>query len=558
MLENLHVKDLALINESDISFKEGFNILTGETGAGKSIVLGSINLALGAKTGANVIRSGKESALIELSFSLNDNEINKVKEMDLPIEEDGVILLQRKIMPNKSVCRINGETVTLTQLRQLSTYLLNMYGQHEHQNLLKASTYSSMLDDYAGDELSTIKDELKLELSKYHQLLDERNNNNTDENIRKRQIELLEFEINEIDEASLSVGEDEELEKRFRFLSNARKIMENVSITHEYINGDSKGTAIDSIGRGLSLLQSVSDYDDEIVALVNELSQIDNLINDFSRSLNSYINNLVFDEEEFRVVEDRLNTINRLKDKYNCSIEDILKLAEVKNTELLKLSNYEEYLNKLNNDIKESLAKVLDSCKRINKLRNKAKEPLKNSLIEAMKDLNFLDVKLDINIIENEEKITDKGFDEIEFLISLNPGEELRPMQEVASGGELSRIMLAFKSVFATKDDVSTLIFDEIDTGISGVTAYKVAEKMRSLSKGHQIICITHLPQIAAMADNHFLIEKSVEAGRTQTDIISLDYEASVKELARMLGSDTLSDSAINNARELKKKAKED
>lgn len=554
MLENLHVKDLALISEADISFGQGFNILTGETGAGKSIILGSINMALGQKTGADVIRSGADTALIELQFSLTENEQNIVKAMELPVEEDGFLVLQRRIQPNRSICRVNGETVTLSQLKELRPVLLNIFGQHEHQSLLKSSTYVRMLDEYAGDEVAILQNELSTQLKKYRELIALRDNEDTDPSVRARQIELLNYEINEIESAALIAGEDEELEKRYRFLSNARKIMDNVSASYQLTGYEDNQAAGTNIGRALNLINLVTEYDEEVNGLSEQLNEIDSLLSDFNRAVSTYIDRFSFDEEEFYSIEERLNVINKLKDKYGASIDDVLAALDNKQEELLKLTNFEEYLDGINKDIERLNKEILDKCSCISKLRLKAAPSLTDSLIKAMVELNFLEVRLEIKIEPNENAVTENGYDDIEFLISLNPGENMHPMQNVASGGELSRIMLAFKSVFADRSDVSTLIFDEIDTGISGVTAYKVAEKMNSLSASHQLICITHLPQIAAMADSHYLINKEVEDGRTLTKIKLLDEEESVGELARMLGSDTITESALNNARELKKK----
>lgn len=556
MLENLHVKDLALIEEADIDFGRGFNVLTGETGAGKSIILGSINLALGAKASSDVIRTGKESSLIELSFSLNDDQIAKVREAGIEVSEDGELLLQRKIMPGKSVCRVNGETVSVGQLKELSGTLLNMYGQHEHQTLLKASTYSKMLDEYAGEDVFSYLLMLKEELTKYKDLKSKLDNQETDDSIRSRELELLEFEVNEIESASLKEGEDEELEKRYRFLSNVRKIMENVSKAHSMTGEDNDVNAELLIGSASSLINQISSFDEEAMELSEQIASIEDLLRDFNRALSNYEGRLNFDEGEYREVEDRLNVINKLKDKYGGSIEKIYLCLEEKSKKIEELQNFEEFLRKLEKDIDDSRKKLLLICENISKLRTKASKVLVEKLIKALGDLNFLDVKMEIKIIPDEENITANGYDNVEFLISLNPGEDLRPMQNIASGGELSRIMLAFKSVFADSKDLSTLIFDEIDAGISGVTAYKVSEKMRELSSDHQIICITHLPQIAAMADSHFLIKKGVMDGRTVTNISSLDEDGSVSELARMLGSDELSESALANARELRLKAK--
>lgn len=556
MLDNLHVKDMALISEAEVEFGSGLNIMTGETGAGKSIILGSINLALGARAGADIIRSGKESALVELSFSLSQQEIEQVKALDLPVEEDGVVLLTRKILPTKSVFRMNGETITAGQLKNLSGILLNMYGQHEHQSLLKSSTYVNMLDEYAGEEIAVYRSELKDAIVKLNELEDILEDEVSDESIRNRQIEFLSYEVEEITAADLKVGEDEELENRYKFLSNARRIMETVTEVHRITGYDENSSAGNVIGYGVGRLNSVSNLDEDASKLWDELSQIENLLNDFNRSLSDYEEKLNFDEDEYAQIEERLNFINKLKLKYGNSIEDIMDALDSKNEEIQRLRDYENYLSGVRDKISSLKSNMLLNCKKISALRNKASGVLSDKIMEAMKALNFQEVRLKIDITSDESRIRESGYDDIEFMISLNAGEELKPMQNVASGGELSRIMLAIKSVFAEKDDVPTLIFDEIDTGISGVTAYKVAEQMKSLSDNHQIICITHLPQIAAMADHHYLIEKTVEDGRAKTDIYSLDEEKSVRELARMLGSDEISESAIINARELKDKGR--
>lgn len=554
MLENLHVKDLALIEEAEVEFKDGFNILTGETGAGKSIILGSINLALGAKASSDIIRSGKESALVELSFKLNEDQITKIRELDLDVDDDGEVLLQRKISAGKNICRMNGETISVGTLKSIAGILLDMYGQHEHQTLLKASTYSKMLDEYAGDEIGTLKTELADVLKEYHKLVKEKEEQDSDTSVRNRELELLSFEVNEIEDATLKLGEDEELEKQFKLLNNSRKMREIISEVISYTGNDSDVSASTLIGSGVGRIRQLAAIDDEAGALATQLAEIEGLLDDFNRELSRYESKLDFDDEDFEVVSERLNLINKLKGKYGDTIEKILKALDEKSAQIDKLQNYEAYLEKLNKNIELTYGKAVDICKKISVLRKKAAPVLTEKLIEAMKSLNFLDVKLSINIDSNEEYLSGDGYDNVEFLISLNPGEDLKPMQNVASGGELSRIMLAFKSVFAESNAVSTLIFDEIDTGISGVTAYKVAEMMDKLSKNHQLICITHLPQIAAMADRHFLIEKGVADGRTLTNINALDEEGSVRELARMLGSDVISESALANARELKRK----
>ncbi len=555
MLESLHVKNLALIDEAEIDFTSGLNILTGETGAGKSIIIGSVNLALGAKADKGYIRQGAEYALVELIFLLTEAQQKVVQEMELPAEEDGSLILQRKIMPNRSVCKVNGETVSSGQLKALSGMLLDLYGQHEHQSLLKPAKHREFLDHFAGEELIESKAKLKVLCQKYRELSEELSANQLDEAGRVREVDLLSFEVNEIEAAALTPGEDEQLEKKYRKMSGARRIKESVSVAYSLTGYEEDGSAGEVIGRALREIKSVSSYDEEVEELVEQLTEIDNLLNDFNRTVSDYVDSLSFDEEEFHQTEERLNTINRLKDKYGETIEAILQAGEEKTQRLLQLESYEEYLAQLESKIKEAKQQILVLCGRISAARKTSAEILSQKLIKAMIDLNFLDVDFSIRVEPEEEKFTEEGYDKIEFLISTNPGEAKKPLWQVASGGELSRIMLAFKTVFADREGTDTLIFDEIDTGISGKTAWKVSEKLGSLSADHQIICITHLPQIAAMADTHFMIEKNVKQERTVTEIISLSEKESLGELARLLGSGNVTEAVMTNAKEMKEMA---
>lgn len=560
MLENLHVKNLALIDEQEITFTRGLNILTGETGAGKSIVLGSIHLALGAKADKDSIRSGADYALIELVFSLNDIQKKQMEEMEIPLEEDGTLLLQRKIMPGKSICRINGETVSVSQLKELSGCLMDMYGQHEHQTLLKPLVYGRMLDQYIGSKALECKEALKEELRQYQELKQQLDEQDMDEEMRKRQADLLSFEVNEIEAASLQKGEDEELEKQYQKLVHAMRIQEAVTGAYAMTGYEEEESAGNVLGRAMRELKSVQKLDEELDVLGGQLTEIDSLLNDFNRALSEYSDSLNFEEEEFAAVEERLNLINHLKSKYGNTVADILTSYEQKQEKLEQLGNYELYLEQLKKQIEDKKQHILEICKTLSGLRKEAAEPLSRKLKAAMIDLNFIDVQFDIEVTSDPDHFHADGYDKIEFLISVNPGEAMRPIWQVASGGELSRIMLAFKTVFADKEDTATLIFDEIDTGISGKTAWKVSEKMGQLSRDKQIICITHLPQIAAMADTHFLIEKSVKENRTVTDLTKLSEEGSLRELARLLGSEEVSEAAISNAKEMKitaQKAKE-
>ena len=556
MLENLHVKNLALIEEQEIPFSKGMNILTGETGSGKSIVIGSINLALGAKADKDYIRAGADYALVELVFSLNEQQCDQLREMELPVEEDHLLLLQRKIMPGKSICRANGESISASQLKKLSGCLLDMYGQHEHQSLLKPTAYKKMLDDYVGEEAELLKQKLKAELAEYRKSLEELEAQSSDEESRNRQARLLEFEINEIEAAGLNASEDEQVEKKYHRLVNAKKTKEIIYAVHSLTGYEEEGSAGTAVGYALRELKTLGGEDEEAVSLMEQLADIDSLLNDFNRSMAQFRDSLDFDEEEFAALEERLNVLNHLKNKYGNSVEEILKTQEQKQKELDKLNNFEEYMCKLRQRMEEQKKSLSELCRQLSELRCKASQPLANKLKEAMIDLNFLNVDFSISVTPMEEEFHADGYDQVEFLISTNPGEMLRPLWQIASGGELSRIMLAFKTVFADRDETDTLVFDEIDAGISGKTAWKVAEKLGRLSKNHQIICITHLPQIASMEDVHFLIEKNVKGERTTTDIRLLDEEESQGELARLLGSGEMTRAVLENAKEMKENAR--
>ena len=559
MLYSLHVKNLALIKEQEIDFSKGLNILTGETGAGKSVVIGSVNLALGAKADAGMIRTGEEYALVELVFGLeSDGQKKLLEEMDIPVEDDGTVVIQRKLMPGRSISKVCGETVTSRQLKDISNILINIHGQNDHQELLHKKKHLEILDDYCIDDLKELFEKLSREYSNMKKIKKELSETDIDENARIREQELLAFEVNEISEAGLVIGEDETLDSSYRKMVNSRKISEAAYTSFAMTgSGESEESASDIIGRAVRELSSVVNYDPELEDILSQLTDIENLLTDFNHSLSSYIKDLEFDDEEFKKTEDRLNLVNHLKDKYGGTIPAVLQELEEKEKRLETLSDLDAHRNKLIKNLEESKKTVLSLCEKISKVRKKGAKELAEKLKAALIDLNFLDVKFEIAVNSDEENISAGGYDDVEFMISTNPGEDLRPLEKIASGGELSRIMLALKTVVADKDDISTLIFDEIDTGISGKTAWKVSQKLGELSKAHQIICITHLPQIASMADNHLMIEKGLDDGRTVTNIFALSEKDSTKELARLLGGDAVTETALSNALEMRKMAEE-
>ncbi len=559
MLYSLHVKNLALIKEQEIEFSKGLNILTGETGAGKSVVIGSVNLALGGKADAGLIRTGEEYALVELVFGLENETQRKLLEaMDIQPDEDGTVVIQRKLMQGRSVSKVCGENVTARQLKDISNILINIHGQNDHQELLHKNKHLEILDEYCMDDLKNLPAQLKENLRVLEDIREKLDETSMDENSRMREQELLEFEVSEISDAELVAGEDEQLETRYHKMVNSRKISEAAGVALSMTgSGESEESASDMIGRAVRELSSVSSYDSELEDLLSQLSDVENLLTDFNHSLSGYISDLEFDDEEFHTVEDRLNVLNHLKDKYGGSIEAVLLELSRKQERLDTLSDLDAHRNKLQAELKAQEEKVLLLCKKISDIRKKASKGLEKKLTEALIDLNFLDVRFEISIKSDENSVTSKGYDSVEFMISTNPGEDLRPLEKIASGGELSRIMLALKTVVADKDDISTLIFDEIDAGISGKTAWKVSKKLGELSREHQIICITHLPQIAAMADEHFMIEKGLSDGRTVTNIYALSEEDSIGELARLLGGDKITDAVVQNAQEMRNEALE-
>lgn len=554
MLEHLHVKNLALIREAEIDFTEGLNILTGETGAGKSIVIGSVGLALGGKVAKDLVRPGADFGLAELVFSVTSERLkDRLKELDV-IPEDGQIILSRKIMNGKSINKINGETVTLNQLRETAALLIDVHGQHEHQSLLQKKKHLEILDEYAKEELQPIKEKLAAAYTEWKKLTEEQKNARMDEESRMRELSLLEFETKEIEDAGLSIGEDEELEQKYRKMTGAKRLMEAAGTAYGltgYEEAEGAGTAI---GRALRELQGVQSLDEDLRDLTGQLSDIDSLLNDFNRELSDYVSSLEFAGEEFEQVEERLNQLNHLKSKYGKTLEAVLEYGQRQQERLAALQDYDAYLARLEKQTAEKERELEGLCEEASVIRKRYAEVLCAKIRGHLIDLNFLDVEFELEF-DRISGYTSGGFDDAEFVISTNPGESLRPLAKIASGGELSRIMLAIKTVLADKDQIETVIFDEIDVGISGRTAQKVSEKMMLIGRSRQVICITHLAQIAAMADTHFRIEKQVADGGTRTEIRRLTEAESVEELARILGGAEITDAVFQNASEMKELA---
>ena len=553
MLQNLHVKNLALIDESEVDFAGGLNILSGETGAGKSIIIGSINLALGGKVQKEMLRDPEKPALVELIFSVTEKQKQVLKQLDVETEDDEVIL-SRRITGGRGVSKVNGESVPASKVKEIASVLIDIHGQHEHQSLLSKKKHLEILDSYAKEEIEQPKKELAEAYKDYKKLVSELNDADVDEEERLREVSFLEYEVGEIEEAGLTVGEDEELETQYKRFINGKKIVEALNQAYQYTGGMDQASEL--TGRALRELSGVSVYDEKIADMEETLTQIDNLLGDFNREIADYLDDTDFDEETFYHLEKRLDEINHLKSKYGSSIEEILSACEAKQERLLRLKDYDTYLADLKEKVKNAEKKLQKSCEKVSDIRKKYAEKLVIAVTEALKDLNFLDVRFEIEVTKKDQ-ISADGMDQIRFMISTNPGLPMRPVQEVASGGELSRIMLALKSVAAQADGVDTLIFDEIDTGISGETANRVAKKMAVISKDHQVIAITHLPQIAAMADSHYFIRKQTDQKNTQTMIRKLNESESLKEISRMISGDQWSETSMEHAKEMKSLADE-
>ena len=555
MLVHLHVKNLALIDEIDVEFSERLNILTGETGAGKSIIIDSINSALGAKVSKDIIRTGSEYALVELLFNIdNEKVVQYVKEMDIPIDDNRELLISRKINnQGRSIQKINGKNVTISMLKEIANYLLDIHGQHEHQSLLHKKNHLIILDEFCGEQLKGLKSDLVDLLNEYHKIVEQVNDLNNGYENRQREIDFLKYELNEIETANLKINEDEELNIKYKKMSHAKQITESISTVYSIINSNNNSVT-DNISKSIKMLRQVEKYDNNICNFNEQLETVDQLINDLCREINIYIEDIIYDDSIFNEIDSRLNQINILKSKYGNSIEDILNYYEQGQIKLEQLENSNEYKKTLSKKIDDLQIKLSIICEKISDIRKVKSKEVALKIISALIDLNFLDVKFDISI-KQTNSFTNNGWDDVEFMISTNPGESLKPLSKVASGGELSRIMLAIKSVLASTDEIETLIFDEIDVGISRRTSQKVAEKLAVISRSHQVICITHLPQIAAMADSHYVIEKTTDYNSTVTKINKLNENDIINEIARLISGVEVTDLVINSASEMKKLA---
>ena len=559
MLLNVNVKNLALIKQADIYFDEGMNILTGETGAGKSIIIGSILIALGGKVPKDMIREDEKEALVELVFQIQDEETKaKLREQGIETEEDDQVIITRKIMNGRSLIKVNGESFTAGNLKKVTELLIDIHGQHDHQSLLKQSRHLEILDEFSEKTSGDVKSKVRQTYKEWKELKKSLEEFDMDDETRNREISFCQYEINEIDEAALRPGEYAELEERYKKMSSSKQLIETMNEVYGLTGYENDYSAAEQIGRASSMIQSLLPLDSTLESLVSSFMDLEAICQDVNRNIKTYVEELAFDEEQTAETEERLDLLNKFRQKYaNLAdktevIEKILEYRDRQKEKLDKLLHLEEQKHELirQTAVKEQQLKELSET--LSEIRKKQAKKLEKDIISVLKGLNFLDVKFEITFSKRPD-FNENGTDEVEFMISTNPGEPLRPLTKIASGGELSRIMLGIKTIMAAKDNIDTLIFDEIDTGISGRTAQMVAERMKEVSRVHQIICITHLPQIAAMADMHFLIEKLVVHRETVTAIHTLNENESVAEIARMLSGSQITETVLENAREMKK-----
>ena len=548
MLSNLQIENIAVIKSASIDFENGFNVMTGETGAGKSIVIDSLNAILGERTSRELIRSGADSASVCAEFqNVGDNVKNELEK--LGIEKDDTLIVSRKLTPDgKNVCRINGMPATVSMLKALGVQLVNIHGQLDNQSLLSPETHCSFIDKLAasGRELNEFKELYSLYIKKENEL----KSLNTDVNEKNRRLDILNYQIEEIQKADIRPGEKDELTEKLGFLRNAEKVLDLLHTAYAALNGDGEMPgAADVAADAASKLLSAADYSSDFTETANGVNDAAMNLSAYTEELRDKIYSLDYDPNETERAEERLDVIYRLSQKYGDSEEDILAYLENAEKERDALSFSDERAEQLRAETEKAYNEALAAAKKLSEIRIEAG---KKFSADVERELAFLDMP-SVKFIVNDSvgELYENGIDNIEFLLSANAGEEPKPLSKIASGGELSRIMLAIKCVLSELDDIDTLIFDEIDSGVSGRAALKIAAKMKELSKTHQVICVTHLAQIAAFADEHKLISKEEKDGRTYTCIASLDYNGRKYELARIMGGLTVTQSILNSAEEL-------
>lgn len=555
MLLELNIKNFAIIDNLNIRFSKGLNLLTGETGSGKSIIIEALGTILGGRGTKDLIRSGEEKAILQAVFYLENNQkLRKLlDEYGIEIFDDNLLIINREIsLKYPSISRINDKTVTLSILNKISSKLVDIFAQHEHQSLFNVSNHKILVDSFGSQDFLALKEEIGCLYKDYRDKIDRLDSLDLDVSQRQRELDLLTFEKEEIEAANLSLKDEEELENKYNRLSNIKDIINGISQVYSLTSQESfdNHNLLDLMNKNISILNKIYKYDSDIERFLNRFSELNYELQDLSNDMDIYRENIDINEEELSFYYQRMDLVNKLKKKYGNTIEDILSYKDNLDKKLEFMKNYENEVKSLKNEI-ENLKKILYvKSEELMEERKLISSSLELKICEELKCLNMENVDFKVHI-DNTGKIGPDGIDSLEFLISTNPGEELKPMSKIVSGGEMSRIMLALKSIIAKYDEIPTLIFDEIDTGISGRTAQVVGEKILDISKNTQIISISHLPQITALADSHYSIMKRFDGEKTVTDIVKLTFDERINELAKLLGGADVTDTTKNHAREM-------
>lgn len=556
MLTTLYIENIAVIEKTSIDFSQGLNVLTGETGAGKSIIIDSINAIMGQRTSKELVRTGAKTALVTAQFDdVNDTVKAKLKELGYDNEDDDTLILQRSISAaGKSTCKINARPASVTVLKEVAKNLINIHGQHESYELFSPDTHIDYIDSFG--ELNSELDDYREKYKKYKALKKQLNEANSDESARLHEIDLLTYQTTELFNADVQPDEIEQLENECIVLMNSEKIFTLLNDARELLDGDERTAGgVESVESAMNYIQRAASLNGEYESISESITDVYYNLRDCIEAISDAADSVESDPQRLEEIDERLDLLNRLTRKYGCECNELPSLAEKMQTRLEELLSYDKNRDQLEADYKEAENNALVAAQKLSEIRKKTAKVFSERVREEMSFLNMPNVQI-VTQFENTD-FYEKGTDKIEFLISANPGEPPRPVAKIASGGELSRMMLAIKTVLASTDDIDTLIFDEVDTGISGSAAQKVGMKLKEVSKSSQVLCVTHQAQLAALADAHYLISKQVEDGRTFTQVKLLDFDGRKHELARIIGGVSITDAALAHAESMLKESEE-
>ena len=551
MLSELSITNFAIIESLSISFEKGLTVLTGETGAGKSIIIDAIHLLVGGRGSSDFVRHGEERAEIEGLFLLENASTvyDKAQELGIKIEDDMIVLRREITKSGKSVCRINGKLVTIAILREMGGSLVDIHGQHEHQELMDETKHLSLLDQFGSKQITKSLSEYEQIYAKYEQAIRKLKSLNDNEQQMAQRVDLYQFQLNEIVQAQLQLDEDEKLMDEKKQLSNFERIFESVQTSYNALKDEQKG--LDWISLVMGEMETAAELNPEYKDMAEAVSNSYYMLEEVAGSLRSQLDNLEYDPQRINEIEARLNEINGLKRKYGQTISGILEYGAKIEEELETLLNKETHIDQLKKEISSLKKDLIIEGNELTSLRKKLAGDLTDAIHNELKQLYMQKTVFEVKINSGETFISKSGMDEVEFYLSTNPGEPLKPLSKIASGGELSRIMLALKSIFSKHQEITSIIFDEVDTGVSGRVAQAIAEKIHKVSTDSQVLCISHLPQVAAMADTHLYIEKETQDGRTKTKVKDLDHEGKIKEIGRMISGVEITDITKKHAQEL-------